>query len=231
MNGIMAIIMKHIKVILFFVFFVAILVSAKTTIEDELLAFSKCHNIKTRVVKTFYKDDNLMVLVSDTLFSFNSSKKCSEIKVEYINQTHMCKNSNGDISCFVVALDDLSDSLFLTLEFPIGNEKKFYLQKLDGTKKRLKGDMLWGIRRMPAFMKKNVVILLHRNEKNDFELITYKIEGGVIKEKKRVKYPYPMRVNSWNLPLDYIFPCDGKMCIFNENSKKFFLYQNEFFVR
>lgn len=121
MNGIMAIIMKHIKVILFFVFFVAILVSAKTTIEDELLAFSKCHNIKTRVVKSFYKDDNLMVLVSDTLFSFNSSKKCSEIKVEYINQTHICKNSNGDISCFVVALDDLSDSFFF--DFRVSDRK------------------------------------------------------------------------------------------------------------
>ena len=223
--------MMHIKEILFISVLCGCCGLSNAIIEDDLLSFSKCHILNRNILRSFYKDSTLFVWVSDTLYSFPRSQECSGIRVELVNHTHICQGIKGELLCYVVALDDSFENNFLVLDFPVKKERIFRLKNSDGKEKKLKGDFLWGIRRMLAFMRENTVVLIHRDENRKYELITYKINQSSVREVFREKYPYPIQEDSWGMPKDYVFPCDGKMCIYNDKTKQFYRYTNKFLAK
>ena len=204
------------------------LCSSYADIASDVLAFTRCHYTTNRVVKSYYKENNVLIQIGDTLFSFPKTLNCADINVESVDNRTPCENADGDINCLVAAWDALLEDRYLLLNYPYKGKNRFYLKESNGKEKKLNGEMLWGLGRRAAFMRDNVVVLLYRNEEREYELITYKIIKSAIKKVKSEKYPYEMTTNSWAIPKDYIFPCDGKMCIYNNKTKTIKVYKNEF---
>lgn len=197
-------------------------------IASDVLAFTRCHYTTDRVVKSYYKENNVLIQIRDTLFSIPKTLNCADINVVAVENRSPCKNAEGDINCLVAAWDALLDDRFLLLNYPYKGKNRFYLKESNGKEWKLNGEMLWGLGRRAAFMRGDVVVLLYRNEEREYELITYKFIKSTIKKVKSEKYPYEMTTNSWAIPKDYIFPCDGKMCIYNNKTKTIKIFKNEF---
>lgn len=196
-------------------------------ITGDVMAFMQCHGLKGKILNFYSHDGNFLIQTADTTYSFPKSADCSMIKVESVIQ-HPCMDERGTFLCYVVAQDVMDKNKILALNYPANGFDGFYLKYLDGKKVPLKGEMLWGLGRKYAFMKNNIIVLMHRNENKCYELITYKIENQAIKELKREKYPYELSADIGGWPKDCIIPCDGKMCIYNGKKQKVYTYKNEF---
>lgn len=187
-------------------------------------SFMKCNFSKRGILASYQKDGKLWVQIADSVYSFPKSLDCSKIKFEFKKNDRQCTDDNGMHSCHVVARDVLDENRFLSKDFSSRNFNGYYLNESDGRKILLNGEMLWGLGRIPAFMRGNNIVLLHRNENRVYEIITYKIKGRNIREVKRENYHYQLIEDSWGHPKDFIIPCDGKVCIYNRKTQNVFMY-------
>lgn len=194
-------------------------------IASDTRSFMECNVSKRRVFASYQKNGKIWIQIGDTVYSFPKSLDCSEIKFEFQKNDRQCIGNNGEHICHVVARDVLNENRIITKDFySTRHYDGYYLYESD-RKIQLKGEMLWGLGILPAFMKGNTIVLLHRNENRSYEIITYKIKGRNIREVKRDNYPYQMTVDSGGWPKDYIFPCDGKVCIYNRNTRNVYIYK------
>jgi hypothetical protein len=223
----------HMNLTKLFIFILLSLVCSYANVVEDIHAFKRCHYTRQNIRKFYYKNDKAWIQIADSLFSYKVPLNCSNITFESVENDNLhnrlCRQPYGKMACYLVAIDVLSESRFLLLSYPAGkNHSGFYLKDSNGKDKQLKGSMLWGIGRKCMVMRENVVVIFYRNKKKKYELITYKIIGSTIKEAKRERYPYEMTENSWGHPKDYFFPCNGKICIFNNKTNTIKLYKNEF---
>ena len=224
---------SRMKRINFISFFFLLVVCSYANVVDDIQAFKQCHYTQKGIRRFYYKDDKAWIAIADSLFSYSIPLNCSDITFETTKEKslhdYICKKPYGKMSCYLVAVDAMSEERFLLLNYPTRKDHSgFYLKDSDGKEKKLKGSMLWGLGRKSMVMRKNVVVIFYRNKKKKYELITYEIIDSTLREVKRERYPYEMTVNSWGHPKDYFFPCDGKICIFNNKTNTIKLYKNDF---
>ena len=215
-------------------FFFLLIAFSNANVIDDIQAFKQCHSTQKGIRRFYYKDDKAWIAIADSLFSYSIPLNCSdsikfEATLEKSLHDYICRQPYGKMKCYLVAVDAMSENRFLLLNYPARKDHSgFYLKDSDGKEKKLNGGMLWGLGRKSMVMRNNVVLIFYRNKKREYELITYEIIDSTIREVKRERYPYEMSVNSWGHPKDYIFPCDGKICIFNNKTNTINLYKNEF---